>query len=263
MVQVVTPQDDDTGTDSSTSHEALDDRLIIQAVRSGDREAFAALYRRDVDAARRHARTLTTSPAEADDMVHEAFTKTLAALLAGDGPQRAFRAYLLTAVRRLAYDKTRRARKLHFVDDVEGLLETRPEAAVPFTDPAVSGMERDFAAVAFASLPPRWQAALWHKHIEGMNPAQIATLLGLATSNGASALVNRARTGLRTAFLQTHAGNRHTYASCRDAKPRLGAWARNQLSRRDRLRIDRHLSWCVDCATVARRLSEINRELPA
>ena len=56
-------------------------------------------------------------------------------------------------------------------------------------------------ARAFASLPERWQAVLWHTEIEGARPADVAPLLGL-TANGVAALAYRAREGLRQAYLQ-------------------------------------------------------------
>ena len=54
-------------------------------------------------------------------------------------------------------------------------------------------------ARAFASLPERWQAVLWHTEIEGARPADVAPLLGL-TANSVAALAYRAREGLRQAM---------------------------------------------------------------
>lgn len=63
------------------------------------------------------------------------------------------------------------------------------------TDPAVADLERTMIARAFASLPERWQAVLWHTETEGARPAEVASLLGL-TANGVAALAYRAREGL-------------------------------------------------------------------
>ena len=65
-----------------------------------------AWVRRHVEAARRLARQLVAA-GDADDLVSEAFAKVLVVLQRGDGPDLAFRAYLLTAVRRLHVDKIR------------------------------------------------------------------------------------------------------------------------------------------------------------
>jgi hypothetical protein len=72
------------------------------------------------------------------------------------------------------------------------------DPGVPFADPAAADLERTMIARAFASLPQRWQAVLWHTEIEGARPAEVATLLGL-TANGVAALACRAREGLRQA----------------------------------------------------------------
>src|SRR3954451_19018345 len=90
----------------SLSVDGPGDAELISAVRGGDSDAYGELFARHVDAARRLARQLT-GPADADDLVSDAFTKVLTVLQRGGGPDLAFRAYLLTAVRRLHLDKIR------------------------------------------------------------------------------------------------------------------------------------------------------------
>jgi DNA-directed RNA polymerase specialized sigma24 family protein len=63
-----------------------------------------------VPAARSLARQLVRNRAEADDVVAETFAKILDLLHRGGGPDDAFRPYLLTAVRRAAYDRHRAER---------------------------------------------------------------------------------------------------------------------------------------------------------
>ena len=117
----------------------------------------------------------------------------------GGGPDLAFRAYLLTAVRRLHVDRVRRTSRVHTTDDL-----TPFDPGVPFRDTAVEGFESAAAARAFASLPERWQLVLWHTEVEGQKPAEVAPLLGMS-ANSVSALAYRAREGLRQAFLTMHA----------------------------------------------------------
>ncbi len=82
------------------------DAELISAVRSGDTDAYGELFTRHVEAARRLARQLV-SAGDVDDLVSEAFAKVLVVLQRGGGPDLAFRAYLLTAVRRLHVDRIR------------------------------------------------------------------------------------------------------------------------------------------------------------
>ena len=95
------------------------------------------------------------SKSDADDLVSDAFAKVIKVLQGGGGPDVAFRAYLLTAVRRLHVDKIRANSKLQSTDDMEAF-----DPGVPFRDTAVEGFESAAAAKAFASLPERWQAVL-------------------------------------------------------------------------------------------------------
>ena len=84
----------------------LSDAELISAVRGGDVSSYGDLFARHREAATRLARQLVSN-SDADDLVSEAFAKVLNVLLAGGGPDVAFRAYLLTAVRRLHVDKIR------------------------------------------------------------------------------------------------------------------------------------------------------------
>ncbi|SDN43359.1 sigma-70 family RNA polymerase sigma factor [Allokutzneria albata] len=234
------------------------DAELITDVRNGSTEAYGQLYERHVAAAYNLARQLARSNAEADDLVSEAFAKVLDTLRAGRGPDAAFRAYLLTALRHTAYDKTRRDRKVEFSDDISGVADAAA-AVVPFTDTAVAGLDRSLAAKAFARLPERWQAVLWHTEIEGQSPAEVAPILGL-TPNGVSALAYRAREGLRQAYLQVHVGA-GTEEHCRATIERLGAWTRDGLSRRETAQVEAHLDSCDRCRVLAAELGEVNGAL--
>ena len=234
--------------------EGPSDAELIDAVRKGTVSAYGSLYERHVASAYNLARQLSRSPAEADDLVAEAFAKVLDTLRAGRGPDSAFRAYLLTALRHTAYDKTRRDRKIELSDDVETAGGTK--IAQPFSDTAVAGLERSLAAQAFARLPERWQAVLWHTEIEGQSPADVAPILGL-TANGVSALAYRAREGLRQAYLQVHLAET-TEARCRATAERLGAWTRSGLAKREKAQVEAHLDECARCRALAAELADVN-----
>ncbi|SFB34322.1 RNA polymerase sigma factor, sigma-70 family [Amycolatopsis marina] len=233
------------------------DAELIESVRGGQLDAYGALYERHVAAAYNLARQLARSAAEADDLVSEAFSKLLDTLRGGKGPDSAFRAYLLTALRHTAYDKTRRDRKIDLNEDMSEVGGPAAEAlTVPFSDTAVAGLERSMAAKAFARLPERWQTVLWHTEIEQQSPAEVAPLLGL-TANGVSALAYRAREGLRQAYLQVHLAET-TAERCRATADRLGAWTRDGLSKRERSQVETHLDECDRCRVLAAELADVN-----
>ncbi|HEX3931853.1 MAG TPA: sigma-70 family RNA polymerase sigma factor [Nocardioides sp.] len=229
------------------------DAELISAVRGGDVDAYGELFARHVDSARRLARQLA-GHADADDLVSDAFTKVLTVLQRGGGPDLAFRAYLLTAVRRLHVDKIRSGSRLRPVDDL-----TPFDPGLPFQDTAVEGFENAAAAKAFASLPERWQMVLWHTEVEQQKPADIAPLLGMS-ANSVSALAYRAREGLRQAFLSQHATDPDD-VDCAWTRDHLGAYIRSGLSRRDAARVDDHLASCRACAAVYLELTEVNSGL--
>ncbi|UQS22606.1 sigma-70 family RNA polymerase sigma factor [Amycolatopsis thermalba] len=243
----------------SADFEGKSDAELITDVRTGTLAAYGTLYERHVSAAYNLARQLARSTAEADDLVSDAFAKVLDTLRAGKGPDSAFRAYLLTALRHTAYDKTRKDKR---VDLNEDMTTVSAEAlTVQFSDTAVAGLERTMAAKAFASLPERWQAVLWHTEIEQQSPAEVAPLLGL-TPNGVSALAYRAREGLRQAYLQVHLAETSA-DKCRACADRLGAWTRDGLSKRERAQVEAHLDECADCRALAAELAEVNGALRA
>jgi RNA polymerase sigma factor (sigma-70 family) len=236
--------------------EGPSDAELLVRVRNGDLDAYGELFGRHHHAAERMARQLVP-PNDADDLAGDAFAKVLDALRNGGGPDISFRAYLLTTVRRVHVDRIRSGKRVHSTDDIAS-YEREPET---FDDPSVAGFESGAAAKAFASLPERWQAVLWHTEVEGEKPAAIAPLLGLS-ANSVSALAYRAREGLRQAYLQQHladvAGDR-----CRWTSERLGAYVRGGLTKRENQSVREHLDTCAKCTTVYLELVEVNSALPA
>lgn len=152
----------------------IDDAELLDRVRAGAIEAYGVLFERHHAAARAQARQLTTSSLEADDLVAEAFAKTLDTIRRGSGPKLSFRAYLLTALRHIAYTEARRARRLVLTDSVEATAIDAdvPQVIVqPFQDTAVSRLERALVSLAFARLPLRWQEVLWRTEIHELTAA--------------------------------------------------------------------------------------------
>ena len=227
------------------------DADLIAASRAGDAAAYDTLYRRHVAAAHSLARQLVRNRAEADDVVAETFAKILDLLHRGGGPDDAFRPYLLAAVRRAAYDRHRAERRQLVTDEMETF-----DRGVPFADPAVADLERTMIARAFASLPERWQAVLWHTEIEGARPADVAPLLGL-TANGVAALAYRAREGLRQAYLQMHLSGA-VRDECRPVAAKLGAYVRGGLAKREAAVVGAHLDQCAECRRVFAELGDVN-----
>ena len=186
----------------------------------------------------------------------EAFAKVLVVLQRGEGPDTALRPYLLTALRRLHIDRVRSLARTRPTDDIAAY-----DAGEEFHDTAVAGFESGAAARAFASLPERWQLVLWHLEVEGQKPADIAPLLGIS-ANSVSALAYRAREGLRQAFVSMHAQDADD-ERCATTRAQLGAFIRNDVSKRDGAAVEAHLRDCRECAAIYLELVEVNSGLRA
>jgi RNA polymerase sigma factor (sigma-70 family) len=232
---------------------APSDPELILRVRSGDLDAYGELFARHADAALRLARQLTRG-SDAEDLVSEAFTKVMGILTEGAGPDVAFRAYLLAAVRRLYVDRVRRESRLTNSGDM-----TAFDPGVPFRDTVVAEFESSAAARAFATLPDRWQLVLWHLEVENQKPADIAPLLGMSP-NSVSALAYRAREGLRQAFLSAHLADTGD-ADCRWTGEHLGGYVRDGLAKRDSTKVKAHLDTCRSCTATYLELTEVNSDL--
>ncbi|GAA1979918.1 hypothetical protein GCM10009799_01300 [Nocardiopsis rhodophaea] len=234
----------------------IGDAELLEKVRSGDTAAYATLYERHIDAARGLARQLVHSEAEVDDVVAETFTRVFGVVQRGGGPADGFRPYLLTAVRHAVYDRSRGEKRQVVTDDMEKF-----DRGEPFVDPALEGLERSLIARAFLALRPEWQSVLWYTEIEGIKPAEAATILG-KTPNNVAALAYRAREGLREKYLQMHLSGEAPAESCRPALALLGAYVRGGLGKRDTATVDRHLDECADCREVYAELMDVNFGLP-
>jgi hypothetical protein len=207
-----------------------DDARLLSLVRAGDTAAYEVLCRRHEQAADLLAGLLAPQD-EAGHAVAEAFAEVRDEILRGGGPADAFRPYLLAALAQAA-------------------------GRGPRPGGAVGGAGDSVLARAFASLPGRWIAVLWHADIEETSPADTARILGLG-SGRVAALRRRARNGLRKAYLQQHFSG-IAAAGCQPLAKPLAALVRDSASRRDTATATEHLSHCPDCRAVYAQLTDIN-----
>ncbi|CAN5349531.1 hypothetical protein BH11ACT3_BH11ACT3_07370 [soil metagenome] len=228
------------------------DAELIESARSGDTSAFAELWRRHFRSAARVARQFTSI--DADDLVSEAYVRIYQRVLAGGGPTGAFRPYLYTTIRNLASTWGAASRDVQ-VDMIEDFEDDR----IP-DDPATWALDRTLTASAFRTLPERWQTVLWYTEVEGMDPHEVAPLMGM-TANGVAALSYRAREGLRKAWLQAHVSDATASGECQWVMAKLGDNARHGLGQRDARRLTDHLEICAKCTIVSEEVDEVGSHL--
>lgn len=231
----------------------VDDAQLLVLAREGHDDAYAELFRRFRPVALRLARRLS-APAESEDIVSEAFAQVLAQLRQGAGPDRAFRAYVLTSVRHEAGRRARMRQRVQPTDDLAKI-----DTAVPFGHGQLDSFERDLVRSAFASLPERWQTVLWYLDVEGLKPHEISERLDLKP-NSVSALVYRARAGLREAYLAQHvaADAEDHSVECGRVRPRLAGLVRRTVGMREQKRIHAHLEQCAPCMGAYLEIEDVN-----
>jgi DNA-directed RNA polymerase specialized sigma24 family protein len=158
----------------------------VERARTGDHDAFVALYRQHAPLAWRLALALTADPELAADAVTTAFARALAPLPAGaarsDVP---FHLRLLTATRHAVLDAGTSSPSYISA----GVASSRP------VSPATDAMQ------AFHRLPERWRTVLWLLAVEGIGTGEAAWILEVPATESED-LAERASAGLRTQWLR-------------------------------------------------------------
>ena len=172
----------------------------------------------------------------------------------GKGPDGPVRPYLLRAVRTAACD--RHASAEHPSGRIIELADGQN------TDGLLNGSkEHDFVAEAFAALPLRWQKVLWYVEIEGLKPREAAPLLDVAP-NALSALLRRARKGLREAYLLVFLRDSES-RGCDSMLRMLAESALDRSTAAGQAKVDGHVRTCHNCRVALRGLRGVRSRMQA
>lgn len=248
------------GREDGGSFAGLSDvELCVRVAASGSdseegRAAYAELYRRYRDAALSRAVAAARPPVSPEDVVSEAFAKTLQAMDRGLGPRDSFVGYLFTAIR----SEGRRRTKVEGATDLVPDEELDVLASTSAEDAAERHGELDQLQRAFASLPDDWQQLLWLVEVEGIPQERAATRIG-ATPSAMISRLARAREALRTAYLQQYVDR--APVGCGEAPMLLAGFVRGSLGKRQHRAVQAHTEECAECAEQARRLRTLNGQL--
>lgn len=231
-----------------------DDAQLIAWARDGSQDAYAELFNRYSYAGRRLARHLGQAE-DSDDVVAEAFAQVLDLVRRGKGPDRAFRAYLFTTIRHESGRRAKARKRVMPTDD-----ETQIDTAVPFGGGQLDAFEATAIRAAYESLPDRWRTVLWHLDVEGRKPQELGPLMDLS-ANSVSALVYRARSGLREAYLAQHVKPQSEVDTCEPIRARLPSYVRGTAAAREVAKVSAHLESCPSCVAVLSDLEHVNRDV--
>jgi len=185
---------------------ALDEtRPLLDGLRRGDDDAFAALVRQHAGRMLATARRLLRSDQDAEDAVQEAFVSAARAISGFAGGSKVstwlHRIVINTALMKL---RTRRRRREESIDDllprfdVEG-RHLRPVAAWETPSDVLLERRETRAMVrrCIDRLPERYRTVLVLRDIEELDTQESADLLG-STPNTVKIRLHRARQALRT-----------------------------------------------------------------
>ena len=194
-----------------------EDQAIVQAMRAGDPRGFERLVRAHVGPLRAVALRLLRNPADADEVVQEAFLSAFRSFDSFRGDARlgtwlhritvnAALARLRRHKRQPTQDAVRRE-----IDDIDALLPRFQEDGHPEhfhrrwvqnTDELVARAEtREQVRRLIDTLPEAYRTVLILRDIEEVDTAEAAELLGI-TSNTLKVRLHRARQALRNLLEQ-------------------------------------------------------------
>ncbi|QIM15347.1 sigma-70 family RNA polymerase sigma factor [Leucobacter insecticola] len=227
---------------------------LLARVRGGDDAAFGELWLRYRQAALNAARMFTTQM-DHEDIAAEAFAQVFRQMRNGGGPTTNFRAYLVSTVRNIV---TKRALAPTEVS-IDG-YEDAPSPHDWVEDFSDASLEKVMLRRAFESLPERWQHVLWQSEVFGARNAELSEEMHL-NPNALSALVFRAREGLKRAWITENLGATGGSLDCKRTIERLPAFARGGLRPQDAKQVKAHLATCSTCSRASQDASALASQL--
>ena len=187
---------------SSSDHER--DAGLVRRALAGDERAFADLVQRYIRRALAVAWEFSGTREDAEDIVQEAFLRTVRALERYD-PARPFSAWFFTIVRNTARNAAA-SRQLHvmrFATPLGRVAELRAQdagaSAASADGELMRGELRERMEQAMEALPPMQRSCFRLSEAEGFTRAEVADMLGISEAT-VRVHVHRARKALRLAL---------------------------------------------------------------
>ncbi|MDB5063795.1 MAG: sigma-70 family polymerase sigma factor [Chloroflexi bacterium] len=226
-----------------------DDVGLLHAYRRGDVRGFERLFGRHHDRLRALAVRFLRDPAEAEDVVQEAFLRLLRI---ADGVDDGFNvmAWLHRVATNICLSKLRGARRVHLVDMTGETMqaeEDRRRAGQPEAAYEITYAREIFGRVA-RRLPPQQRVCLVLREVEGLSYRDIANRLSVS-SGSIESLLFRARRRFREEYLRLEGDEPSRCAMTRHLLEVIG---RSRLSVRSERVVALHLTECAACRARAR-----------
>jgi RNA polymerase sigma factor (sigma-70 family) len=195
--------------------------------------ALDELYRGHAAEVYRYAYAVLGNAADAEDVTQTTFVNALRALERGEAPRKPSN-WLITIAHNIVRQRFRqlKARPVEVELDRDVPSAERPDDDSPSLEELVRALQR---------IPPTQREALVMRELEGRSYKEIAEILG--TSLGAlETLLFRARRSLTEEL--------ENLVTCDRAELAISSRQDGRLTRKERRRLDAHLSECASCARV-------------
>ena len=166
----------------------LSDKLLLEQIQQGDKEALGILFRRHARAVRNVACRILRNEAEADDLVQEVFLFIFRKSALFDATQGAARSWIFQVAYHRAFDRRRYLNSRHFYSS-QNLEETArlladPGGELPFHELSMDGiLGKRLTARLNARLTPEQQETIRLFFFEGHALKEIAELTGRSLVN--------------------------------------------------------------------------------
>ncbi len=159
----------------------LSDRLLLEQIQQGDKEALGILFRRHARSVRNVAYRVLRNEAEADDLVQEVFLFIFRKSALFDATQGAARSWIFQVTYHRAFDRRRYLNSRHFytVQDLEDSTRrlADPRDELPFHELSMEGiLGKQLTARLNARLTPEQQETIRLFFFEGYALKEIAQL---------------------------------------------------------------------------------------
>jgi RNA polymerase sigma factor (sigma-70 family) len=239
---------------------SLTDSVLEGLASGGDREAFGQLYERHSGRVYDFLLRMVRDPEEAADLMQETFVRSMRSLSKEKSGSASFSTWLFTIARNLAITRLeRRRRTVPLVhdegEDREGVDNYQVIDEDRFANPEEASGAREVAGLvwqAAAALDPK-QYSLLDLHVrQGLDSAEIASVLGISKGNAYS-MLSRLKDAFEDAvasFIMFRHGRRY----CSELDRIVGEYHVAEMSASARKIISRHTAECTTCQEQRRRL---------
>ena len=225
------------------------DSEVVASIVAGDPLGLATAYDRYADPLFQYCRTLLNDPADAADAVQDAFVIAASRLDGLRDPSR-LRPWLYAVARNEALRILRSKQGTPALGEAPGVTDDSGDAAA-------ESERADLRALleAAAGLNPGEREVIELQLRQGLDPAEVATVLGVSRSH-AHGLISRAREQLETCLAVLLVGRavRAGRGECDELGALLAGWD-GRLTILLRKRVHRHIQQCPACG--ARRALEL------